>query len=292
MTYYKDRPALTLEGGGLCVTVLPEDGGKLASIYVPALKKELLVRREGSVYKRLTADGSYIDAECAGFDDMFPTCDPYKPEGLPAYPDHGETSRISYRVTAAGRNEITLETDSKLFDLHYVKRLRSGKDGIRIFYSYLNRSDKPFEFLWAGHCMLCGEDGMHVFSSYSGKEPETIMFCTAGRDSALLPRDRLIGYLPGKGAAYKYYPMEPMKEGRFGMRYPQGTLAFTVDPAKIPFLGVWLNNGEFQNLYNIALEPASSPLDAPDRAAAHGFGREILPGESFEFELKLSWENA
>ncbi len=288
---YKDRPALKVSSGRLTATVLPEDGGKIASL-VTCDGRELLTQRPGETYKRLSLTAPYIDAECSGFDDMFPTCDPWGPETGPSAgvvaPDHGETCRLSYRAEAAP-DVLRLTADSVLFPVSYEKTFTASGRGISVAYSFKNRGNEPFPFLWAGHCMLAGEDGMRLFHPYPEGTPVEEMFCTPGYDFGTLPRDRMSGYRPGTGAAYKYYFLDPMPDGLFGVRYPDGTFSFRVEKEKVPYLGIWINNGEFQSLYNLAIEAATVPLDAPDRAAAAGYRGEIPPGGNFTFTLILDW---
>ena len=75
---YKGRPALRVETGALRALFLPEDGGKLASLTAPD-GFEFLCQNPAPAYARLAYDGRYIESECASWDDMFPTIDPYTP---------------------------------------------------------------------------------------------------------------------------------------------------------------------------------------------------------------------
>ena len=137
--------------------------------------------------------------------------------------------------------------------------------------------------------MLRGEDGMQVLTPFAEGTPVEMMFSTPGYDRERLPLDRLMGYAPGKGAAYKFYYLKPLPEGYFGVRYRDGSkLLFSVDPEKLPYLGIWLNNGEFQNGYSITPEPCTVPFDAPDRAAERGYTSVIPPKESFTFHIHIS----
>lgn len=111
--FYKDRPAIRVDTGALTALFLPEDGGKLASLKARD-GYEYLYQGPESRYRRLTVDGSYIEAECSGWDDMFPTIDPYQPEGLPPYPDHGEICRIPLEHIHGADSDL-LRADSRLF---------------------------------------------------------------------------------------------------------------------------------------------------------------------------------
>ncbi len=295
MPNYKDRPAEVVESTSLIATFLPEDGAKMASLRVKESGKELLVVRKEKQYKVLEYTGDYCAAECSGFDDMFPTIDPFvlsdgAYKGIP-YPDHGEVCRLSYVVHRDGE-KLVFRATSKIFPVEYEKSVWATEDGgIDIEYIYRNTGKSSFPFLWAAHIMLQGEDGAKVFTSYSEETIPELMFATEGFQQEELPVDCLTGHEPGEGAAYKYYYMQPMPEGRFGLSYTDGSkLTFELDPEKIPYFGIWLNNGKFQDLYSITPEPCTIPLDAVDRAAQRGY-ESAIPGESeFVFKLHISWE--
>ena len=294
-SFYKGRPAVIVESRDFVSAFLPQDGGKMASLCMRSSGKELLAVKQDREYKMLSYDGDYVSAECSGFDDMFPTVDPYTPmegayEGI-TYPDHGEICRIAYDVTPL-ENGVVLKSKSRIFPVDYQKTIRSAEDGgIDIFYRITNNGDVPFPYLWAGHIMLQGEDGIRVFTPFDEKTPTEMMFATKGVPESALPLDHLTGYRPGTGAAYKFYYLEPMKEGCFGLEYPDGSrLVFEVNPQKIPYLGIWFNNGEFQNLYSITPEPCTVPFDAPDRAEKRGYVSMIPAKSSFEFKLHITWK--
>lgn len=292
---YKDRTAIVIEGASLIATVLPQDGGKLASLRVRSSGKELLAVKTGTEYNVLAYDGDYVSAECSGFDDMFPTVDPYTPEagnyrGI-TYPDHGEACRLAYDATPFQKG-VVLRAKSRLFPITYQKTISAAEDGgIDIEYHISNHGEAPFDYLWAGHIMLQGENGIRVFTPFDKDTPTEMMFATRGIPESKLPLDRLIGYAPGAGAAYKFYYLSAMKEGCFGLSYPDGSrLVFGLDPQKVPYLGIWFNNGEFQDLYSITPEPCTVPFDAPGRARQRGYASTIPVNGNFSFNLHISWK--
>lgn len=294
-TKFKDRLAIAVETNKLIALFLPNDGGKMASLKRKYDGKELLAVKDGDTYKVLTEGGSYVESECSGFDDMFPTVDPYTPDGGRykgvTYPCHGEVCRIPHEYEFL-ENQVDFFAKSKLFDVEYHKSVAvTNNGGFAIKYNIKNLGEEDFPFLWAGHIMLNGEDGMRVLTPFSEDTKTEFMFASGGYDKDALPKDHLMGYIPEKGATYKFYYLDKIPEGWFSLLYPDNSkLIFNYDKEVLPYLGIWLNNGEFQNIYTITPEPCNLPFDAPNRAKERGLNANIKAKDSFEFVLNIELE--
>lgn len=293
---YKDRPAIQVKTSALTALLLPEDGGKLVSLTANRDGFEFLCQNPAPVYGRLAYDGTYIESECASWDDMFPTIDPYTPEtgeyAGRTYPDHGEVCRLPMTVAAEG-DSVTLSCVSRLFAVDFEKRITPEPDGaLSLTYTLCNRGREDFPFIWAAHCMLKGTDDLRVETPYPADAPVAYMFGPDGRES--LPRDRLTGYEAGTGAAYKLYYTEPTDGGFLAATYTASGHRFEMDyrdfAAAIPYVGLWINNGEFKNYYNIALECATAPYDAPHKALEKGYCSVLPAGESLTFTVRVRVE--
>lgn len=290
---YKDRPCTVVESDKLCATFLHEDGAKLTSLVCVSDGRELMATKAGKRYKRLAYDGSYVASECSAFDDMFPTIDPYVPaDGIYRgieYPDHGETCRIPYKVSIGNDGEAIFSSHSLRFGISYEKIACVAENGgIDVTYRIKNESGEDFPFVWAGHIMLAGEDGMRLVTPYDEKSNIEMIFMDGKRPQDPIPRDSLIGFSAGEGAAYKFYYTEPITSDGFSITYADGrALSFEYDREKLPYFGVWLNNGTFQESYTITPEPCSVPFDAPDKAAKRGYGSVIAAYDTLEFTIHI-----
>ncbi len=293
---YKGRPAVRVTTGTLSALFLPEDGGKLASICAPD-GFEFLCQNPAEDYARLTYDGDYVASECASWDDMFPTVDPYTPEAGEyagryagrTYPDHCEVCRLPMDTTVT-EGALLLSCASRIFPLVYAKAVTIDTDGaLCLSYTIENNGQEDFPYIWAAHCMLRGTDDLVISTPYADDTPVAYMFGPAGRED--FPRDRLMGYAPGVGAAYKYYYTAPTAGGFVGGTYTASGHAFEMDfrdsAAAIPYIGVWINNGEFRDYYNIALECASAPYDSPGRAMEKGVCSVLPAGETLRFTVRV-----
>lgn len=292
-TTYKDRPALRVTTSTLSALILPEDGGKLASVVSTRDGFEFLCQNPAPLYARLAYDGSYVASECSSWDDMFPTIDPYTPaEGEYAgvtYPDHGEVCRLPMTVTVEG-DSLILSCVSRLFAVDFSKTLTPEADGaLRITYTLSNRGREDFPYIWAAHCMMRGSDDLTIATPYGEDAAAAYMFGPDGRET--LPRDRLTGYRPREGAAYKLYYTEPTLGGFLRAHYGASGHSFEMDyredASAIPYVGLWINNGSFKETYNIALECATAPYDAPHKAMEKGYCSVLAAGETKTFSVRV-----
>ncbi len=293
---YKGRPAYRVVTSALEAVFLPEDGGKLVSVTSRRDGFEFLCQNSAPEYARLAYDGSYIASECASWDDMFPTIDPYTPTtgeyaGV-TYPDHGEVCRLPMEVSQDG-NTLILSCQSRIFHITYTKAIVAEADGaLALTYTIENHGREDFPYIWAAHCMLRGADDLVVHTPYAADAPVAYMFGPDGRE--VLPRDRLSGYAPGTGAAYKFYYTEPTDGGYLRGAYTASDHALEMDyregAAAIPYVGLWINNGKFKDYYSFALECATAPYDAPDKAMEKGYCSVVRAGETVSFTVRVRVE--
>ncbi len=282
---YKDLIALSIEYGDYEIKILPDEGGKMASF-----KKnghEYLSQSLGDKYKRLTRDSSYIESECSGFDEMFPTIDPMS-NGKREYLDHGEVCRMPWEYEIH-ENRLLMKATSQFNDYVLTKNYTVDcSDKLVISYSALNISKDPLPVIWCAHLMLNAEDGQTVMlpeTLYNGE----MMFSS---DLSLGNRGSVFDIKNGscllksdfkRNDSYKFY----INQKIYG-KISYGNLKLETENA--PYLGVWINNGEFKGMKNIALEVCTGGYDTPENARKHGHDVYINPGEYKEWRLKIYTE--
>jgi hypothetical protein len=303
---YKDLPALTVESEHLRAQFLPHPGAKLASLVYKPRDFELLVQRPGAQYLQQPFDGDYVAGECSGLDDMFPTIDPCYYDRFPwagvKMADHGEVWSLPW--------DYRIEAGSLLFAVHGVRfpyRLEkrvsfSSQEILRLDYRLTNLSNFDFEFVWAAHAMLYLEEGAELVLP-DGVSSVAHTFHIGGNfgaygdgypwPEAILPGGELIDFrrLRPKSTrqAYKYYIKGRMPEGWCALRYPRSrfTLAFSFPVQQVPYLGVLPNEGGWQDLYNIFLEPCTATFDRPDAARYRGEGSRLPANAGQEWHLSI-----
>ena len=256
---YKDIPCLRMENAALRVKVIPRQGGKIASIYSKRRDREWLVQAPGKRYRPLGLDTSYTQAECSGFDDLFPTVDACEMAGAP-YRDHGEACRLPWPAEIFDGG-CRLHVTGRDFPYELSKQIELTHGGLRIQYALRGELSKH-PYLWAGHCMLRARPGGVLTTSFADRT--RMMFCD-GADAPLSHSGRAqdTWVLDEKRVNYKFYFEN--RHADYAVRYREGDdpgieMRVTGDCG---WLGVWINQGVFKREYCLAFEPATAPFDRP-----------------------------
>ncbi len=302
---YKDQNAVILDNGKIRATILPDWGAKTISLVHKGLGVETLWQNSSPAFSPTGYGDPYDKGEFAGFDEMFPSISRCFYESPPwagaEVPDHGEVWTIPW--------EHTLERDSVSFTVRgvrfpYVLKKTMSLEGDRLVarYAAANQSGFPFDFIWAAHPLFIASEGMkfivpagmnRIVNAVPG-EPlggygERYDFPVArrvdGREIRLdrVPRRNDRGY-------QKYWFAGPVTEGWCLLRDDGKTLTIGMSwPAeKVPYLGMWLNEGGLAGQYNIAPEPATGAMDRIDFATMWGMGSRLAPGETREWHLVIT----
>lgn len=279
-TFYKDRPAIELKNDNISALFLPLDGAKLVSLKDKD-GMEFLAQRNGEKYRRLGIDTSYIEAECSAFDDMFPAIDPCIINGM-EYLDHGEVARREHKVEVT-ENLVRFTCELEKLNIIYKKTAFFENEKLCIKYEIENLNNFDFPYVWAGHIMFKGENGAYAKSSFPYNAPKTIMFGA--------PKTQEPHKLPPIGnKQYKFYYTDSYAPLKCGIVYPESRKEINIEFCQdiVKYLGIWVNPGDLNNMYNIALEPCTALYDNPVNAQEANTASFIKANEKIEFTMKIT----
>jgi hypothetical protein len=304
---YKDQRAITIESDLMTALILPDIGAKLCSFCYRPLDLELLVQRPGEQYLLQPYDGSYVASECSGMDDMFPTIDECHYEAYPwkgtRMPDHGEVWSIPWDCTESD-GCLHCVTHGVRFPYQLEKWVSfSGDTTLHIQYRLSNLSPFALDYLWAAHPMFVLQEGAEL-QLPAGVQAVTLV-SSLGRGSgcygdtfdwpiAALATGQSVDLRriqPKASQAYrKYYVKGRMPEGWCALTYPKSQLALRLDfPVQtVPYLAILPNEGGWQDLYNVFLEPCTAPFDRPDIARLHRALSTVNGRSTHEWHLDMS----
>lgn len=300
---YRGMTCFFLENEVLRAVVL-NYGGKFVSVYHRELKHEFLTQPEEEAYRVSSYGSSFSEGAFCGFDDMFPTIDrciyPVWPHEGSVMPDHGEVWTVPWEVQA--------EEDGLLLQVHGIrlpyilkKRITMDRETIRIDYSAENQSPCPFSALWAAHPLLNCTENTRLLIKDAKKIINVMDSSTRlGRYGTLHPWPAAV--LPDGGEyrmdkicsrevnlCEKYYVYNEIKEGSAAVIDPSGRVTFHFPADKVPYLGVWVDEGGYAGKYHVALEPCTAPMDALDLAMKSGRAVNYAPGEKRDWYLEMTF---
>lgn len=75
LSKYKDKKSIVLESTKIRAEFIPDPGGKLASLINKETGYEYMLQRKNEKYHDQPFAGVFVEGECSGYDDMFPTID-------------------------------------------------------------------------------------------------------------------------------------------------------------------------------------------------------------------------
>jgi hypothetical protein len=295
--------AIYADTGALALTLLPDLGGKIASLRDMRSGREWLWRNPRLAYARLPHGSSYVlHADTGGWDECFPTvaeCEyPSPPWAGAAIQDHGElwsqAAALDVEEDAGG---VALRTRWRGVALPYTfertLRLAAGSARLRAEYAVSNEADAAIQFIWSAHPLLAIEPGMRLlvppaarfncyFSIPTGllAERSGIAFPLAVRAGA---REIDLASLPdaSAGISLKLWS-DRLDEGWATLRASDGGLHMRWDTALLPQLAFWMNLGGGaadggEPYFNLGLEPCIGAQDSLAEAVQGANLFETLP---------------
>lgn len=308
---YQNLDALELIDEKLRVVVIPQWGGKIASLYDRQRGREWLYTNPHFAFELPAYDADYVGKyDIGGFDECFPNIGagrfptwPWQEAGLP---DHGEVWALPWQVHEE-QGALQLSVHGVRLPYRLEKRLALADGRLRLDYRAVNPTPFEMPFVWSSHPLLDVQPGMHLdvparlarvdggnaaFAAQTGVEPGEVVPwpVVGGIDLSTIPG-------PEAGMAVKL-AARGLGEGRAALVDPQvgARFEFRFDPALVPNLGLWLNFGGWSGkpgvapYYNIGFEPCIGGRDRLDLAVQAGeYGRLPAEGElTWWLEIELS----
>ena len=282
-TIYLGQEATVLENDALRVIVMPQRGGKIASVVHKASGFEAL--HQPAAYPALVPGMPFDQGDASGFDDVFPSM------GEAEMPDHGEIWTSAMQPETEG-GALRLHCDGQGRPYTYTKWVELQDAAVICRYEIVNASQQELPCVWVCHCLMRLEDGMRfVFPPECSVAENVMSGSVLGTAGTMHPVNGL-KMPPPDGTAAKFYMADSVKTGVCSAVYPQSgrTVTMRYDAQALPYLGFWITNGGYRGERNFAFEPATGYYDTVDCARARGRLKTLAPGEKLSFSLMLEIE--
>lgn len=297
---FMGEQGVLLENKYLRAVILPERGGKAASLFGKETGMEVLYQNAKGRYAQAEFGSDFGSFEACGYDDAFPNVDAETVElggKTAAYPDHGEIWSAAFAAETE-ENGVRLFYRSRRLHYDYRKRFYLKEKRLCCDYVITNCGAAPLPCIWTMHCLVnltpqmrfVFPDGtaqvQNVFAGeWLGEEERIYPFPEAEVQGRAYRFDR-----PPEGGMVKYYVVGPVREGVCGYDYPETNTAVRLryDAEKLPYLGCWVTAGGYRGEKNCALEPCTGYYDSVGKARRLTGACPVLqPGEELCFTMAI-----
>ena len=288
-TLHGSLHALAIENAVLRLVILPELGGKIASLVRLESGYEYLLQppQPERAYRSRSPGDSFEDYETSGFDDCVPTVAecfyPEAPSLGSRLPDHGDVWCLPSEVEIVG-GQIHLTTGLRSLPLRFNKTVRLRENRVRLEYQAINLSASIVKFLWSAHPLLRIEPGAEIIlprevkelevgwsaEERLGKSGERCTWPEAIERYGRMVKINRIASASAKTAEKLFTPR--LTEGLCGV-FPREdeNIVFRFDPQLVPYVGLWICQGGWPasraaKHFTVALEPCNGRPDSLEEA--------------------------
>lgn len=310
---------VVLESDTLRVSLIPEIGFKITSIYVKDKGFELLTRPVGyrenkmdeptikedykTLYKMPYPGAPFNDYDISGINDCIPTITACEVAGIGHFNDHGDAWSRPWNVFEEDIESGSIKAYFRLstIPLYFERHVNLTGSSLLLEYRLLNESVAERPWMWALN-NLChfDKDARLLLPAYMTNEDSDIS--SESSDSDIYfdnMTEKAIDIDPAymsnieDGKAYKLYGQKAVKEGRASIIYPNEGVKYSInwDPELFPYLGIWINRGGSPGKESISLQPTNGFYDRLDRAIRNNKVGLIGAREEISWTISLDLED-
>lgn len=297
------------------VTVLPQFGGKVASIVV---RGHELLQTPLAPYGPRTRTMGFNEGDASGWDECLPTvsgCTVQTVNGPVETPDHGDLWRVEWDVLRSDAQSVTLRGVGFSLPLTLertltLSELASGKGWrIQADYTLTNTGATETPWAWSAHPGYAAEEGDLLslpesiealriewtrndrLDKSTGYAKWPLAKQTAGGEA-----DLRVSTAEHSGVGDKLFAGPLKKEENWvALERPKAgvRLKITFDAEKTPYLGLWIcqdgyPEGSGPQQHCVAMEPCTAPVDAIGIQGP--WSRTLAAGQSYSWPMTVDLE--
>lgn len=299
---FKNKKCYVLENDVIKLIILPGIGGKIVSIFYKPLQYEILSQHPMK-YKKPSFGRPFYWYDGTGHDEMFPTIDKCfytLPNGKKKImTDHGEIWTQKWNSKIIDDTIINTVKGVK-FRYTFERSISLDNNGIIMKYKIRNHYNFPFYGLYSLHSLIQADSKTELIlknvsevinvhnSKYLGSKGEIHTFpITTDSYGDKYDLSKVCPYDHCK--TEKFFVNHPLKSGVAGLIVNNGNTVLKMEfPSdKLPYLGVWINEGEFKKGYMVALEPSNGFYDSVENALQNKSLEPLQPKGELIFTIRF-----
>ena len=271
----------------MSVTVVPERGGKVTSLFDRVNRREWLVQADHELVGPADADLPYDEGDLCGWDEMMPTISACRYPGTElVLSDHGELWQRPWTVVTHSTNSIVMAVTGSL-DYQFERAISLEGERITVHYRVVAGA-QGLNFLWAAHPFFALGSTTRV--SVDGLSGFLEVRSDGGRTDFVWPDDGLtIAQAVAPHRDKKLFARVASDDAEVVLRDPEGpSLAWRWSRADAPWLGVWLDRASLSGHLVAAIEPTNAGDDSLEVAASSGDSWTLAHGEEKRWSISIT----
>ncbi len=291
-----NQQAVFLENDELKIAVLPDLGAKIASLVYKPQNFEVFFQPVKGRYDLPAYGDEFAAFDTSGSDEMFPTidvCNDIADTSI-QWPDHGEIWALPWQCVFDS-NGLYSRVQGVMHNYIFERHITLHNNEVNLAYRITNKDNRMLYGLWAFHGLVAVDEQTEILlpgvKELINVHPSALLgnvgTLHSFPDSNVIRLDKIAPSATKKSE--KYYVNGIVPEGNCSLLLNQKQLEYQLlfNPKKLPYLGVWINEGGFKNEYNVALEPCNGFYDTAEMAAKNGTLQPIKPNQSITFNLNI-----
>ncbi len=305
---------LTLQSDSLRAVVLPQLGGKIASLTLlpwAGRRGGPLLQGPLKPYLLRTPTLPFDESDGSGWDECLPSigpCEVTYGNNTAQITDHGDYWRLPWKVEEQTGELLRMSAQGTSLPFFFERTLELEGNVLLLDYTVRNQADVAVPYAWSVHPLFAVDPGDRIILPHSVEEI-TAESSANGRlgpagsthfwpftanvnDGSAL--DLTTVGQPSDGVGDKIVMRAPAEGWCALDRLTLGArLTLRFDPKANPWLGIWICYGGWpaaataRKGFTVALEPCTAPVDSLAEAIARGEAGKLAPGEETRWQLAL-----
>lgn len=287
--------SLALENEWIRLLCYPSIGGKIASIFSKPVSQELLWQSQ-ETYRSPFYGASFSEFDKSGIDECFPMIDAETLEWngkTYLLPDHGELWCQGWEMTKDS-NSIFGKVNGKIWNYSFERKISLIGQTIRLDYTIHNHENFAIPGFWTFHPLFQAEENATIEWPGSHEIELAHPDKNLGKQGDKLPFP--IGPKGEQLNRIRPFSSQTTRKFYHAGKYPTGAASLVLeglkvemkwDPEQIPYVGLWLNEGGYEQGYNVAIEPATGYYDTIGLALKNNSIQPIAAHQAVSFWLEL-----
>jgi galactose mutarotase-like enzyme len=287
-----DLNVLKLENEWFAVSVLPEVGAKILSLYDKASKRQILWENPRIRPQTYPIDANFDNYWCGGWDDAYPTADACVHAGEP-FPNLGELRSLAWQVEEHSALKTTLTTFGPISPIHVTKSIWLSGQVLHMNFAVKSLSAIKLDFMWGTHPAFAIEAGTRLLI------PAGIGIVSQSNDESLgTPGDEYnwphinrtdMSVVPDSSAGINcgHYATD-LEDGWFAVESKGRGVLYEFPVETCPCLWMWLVYGGWRGYYHAVIEPWTGYPVNLAQAFEEGRHNRLAPGETFDVTVRCT----